>query len=71
VRYNTNVTALAKTATGIAATLTDGSVEEYDVVSVCIAKPSRIHPQPHTLVFGLQTGCIRQHGIEISSNPSS
>ena len=32
VRFNTNVTALAKTDTGIAATLTDGSVEEYDVV---------------------------------------
>ena len=32
VRFNTNVTALAKTASGIAATLTDGSVEEYDVV---------------------------------------
>ena len=32
MRFNTNVTALAKTDTGIAATLTDGSVEEYDVV---------------------------------------
>ena len=37
VRFNTNVTALAKTASGIAATLTDGTVEEYDVVMFATA----------------------------------
>jgi len=49
VRFNTNVTALAKTDTGIAATLTDGSVEEYDVVMfatgvLCLVSPSVLCP---------------------------
>jgi len=41
VRFNTNVTALAKTASGIAATLTDGSVEEYDVVMFATGRKPR------------------------------
>ena len=41
VRFNTNVTALAKTASGIAATLTDGTVEEYDVVMFATGRKPR------------------------------
>mmetsp|Transcript_45597 Transcript_45597/g.66828 ORF Transcript_45597/g.66828 Transcript_45597/m.66828 type:complete len:458 (+) Transcript_45597:52-1425(+) len=41
VRFNTNVTALAKTETGIAATLSDGTVEEYDVVMFATGRNPR------------------------------
>jgi len=41
VRFKTNVTAMSKTATGIAATLTDGSVEEYDVVMFATGRNPR------------------------------
>ena len=41
MRFGTNVTALSKTDTGIAASLTDGSVEEYDVVMFATGRKPR------------------------------